>query len=72
MKKPFLLTASEGYYPGSGTSDWIGCFETREEAESQITIINGDNGRYDLQFEIKGGQSIHGGTYDIVDLRDWA
>lgn len=71
MKKPFLLTASEGYYPGDGTSDWIGCFETREEAEAQVTIIKGDNESYDCQFEIKGGKSIYDGRYHIVDLRDW-
>lgn len=34
MKRPFLLTAGDNYYPESGTDDWIGCFETYELAES--------------------------------------
>ena len=36
MKKPFLLTAGEHYYPSCGDGDWIGFFGTREEAEKQV------------------------------------
>ena len=36
MKK-FLLLAGQDYYPGHRTNDWIGTFETREEAENHIT-----------------------------------
>lgn len=32
--KWFLLTSGDEYYPQSGTMDWFGCFETREEAEA--------------------------------------
>ena len=70
MNKPFLLIANEGYYPGDGTSDWIGCFETREEAEAQITITNGSNEDFDLAFRAKD-RSIRSGRYEIVDLREW-
>ena len=56
MKKPFLLTASEPYYPESGTGDWVGCFETREEAEKQIP---------------DGHDQRLGPIYHIIDLRDW-
>lgn len=31
--KRFLLIAGDNYYPRSGTREWIGCFETEEEAE---------------------------------------
>jgi hypothetical protein len=36
MRKPFLLTAGAGYYPESGTGDWIGCYETKKEALEQV------------------------------------
>ena len=39
MNKPFLLIAGYNYYPESGTNDWIGRFETHEEASSQIETI---------------------------------
>ena len=35
MKK-FLLLAGQHYYPGAGTQDWIGTFETKEEAEKRL------------------------------------
>jgi hypothetical protein len=39
MKKPFLLIAGDGYYPSSGTGDWIDCFGTYEEAKEQVEVI---------------------------------
>jgi hypothetical protein len=64
MKK-FLLLAGQHYYPGAGTQDWIGTFETKEEAEAQIKIdfskgvkrklVNGDEHDW----------------YEIVDLEEW-
>lgn len=32
MKKPWLLTISDKYYPSGGDTDWIGFYETEEEA----------------------------------------
>lgn len=84
MKKPFLLIAGEGYYPSSGTDDWIGCFETCEEAKSQVEFVQYHS--YYTKGKNKGEiKSTHetyvvkGGTYgdrkcdwyDIVDLREW-
>lgn len=36
MDKPFLLIIGNNYYPGDGTSDWVDCFATREEAEQFV------------------------------------
>lgn len=38
MKK-FLLIAGSNYYPSSGTGDWVGCFETREDAKDVVEEI---------------------------------
>jgi hypothetical protein len=38
MNKPYLLIAWHNYYPQSGTSDWIGCYSSYEEARSKVTI----------------------------------
>lgn len=68
MNKPFLLIAGDDYYPGGGTSDWIGCFATKEE----IYVKELDN-TYTFGPPITGYE-IGGNEYDwyeIVDLRDW-
>jgi len=36
MKKPFLLIAGHNYYPGAGSSDWIGCYENYKQAEGRV------------------------------------
>ena len=79
MNKPFLLIA--GYNclpPSSGTSEWQGCYETKEEIKinkiSKIDpLINKD--KYprshiinDFSYEIDGQKFD---WYTIVDLRDW-
>ena len=64
MKK-FLLIAGDSYYPSAATGDWIGCFSSREEAESQIIVI---------QEDLFGRISINGTRcdwYEIVDLEEW-
>ena len=33
MNKPFLLIAGDKYYPQRGVGDWVGCYETIEDAE---------------------------------------
>lgn len=67
MNKPFLLTAGHFYYPRSGDSNWISCFETQELIEDQITID--DNQYYgDGKFIING---IRYDWYKIIDLREW-
>lgn len=42
MKKPYLLIAGHDYYPGARTSDWIGRFETDEEARQHLRKIEYD------------------------------
>jgi len=53
----FLLIAGERYYPREGTGDWIGCFETEEEAEAHMSFLN-EGDRYDWHL--------------IVNLIDWS
>lgn len=70
----------DNYYPEGGTSDWIGCYETMEEAQSQITRIEdrqkitiGKNKGQDVvshRYEIAGRTGIYD-WYEIEDLRDW-
>jgi hypothetical protein len=38
MKK-FLLLAGQHYYPGAGTQDWIGTFETKEETLKWAKLV---------------------------------
>ena len=64
MKKPFLLIAGDNQYPESGTDDWKGCFETRQEAENQVC----------KHFVFGTKYSIAGKAcdwYEVVDLREW-
>ena len=78
MKK-YLLIAVDGYYPSSGTADWQGCYATREEAESHITVE--ETPILFMQGERKGQvkeihksfllDGHHVDWYDIVDLEAW-
>jgi hypothetical protein len=54
---PYLLIAGYNYYPGQGTSDWVGTFETKEEAEEE--------------WEYLKKQEYPEEWYEIVDLREW-
>jgi hypothetical protein len=55
--KRFLLIAGDHYYPRQGTGDWIGCFETEEEAEEHMNFLN-EGDQYDWHL--------------IVNLIDWS
>jgi hypothetical protein len=55
MKKPYLLIAGWNYYPASGTGDWIGCFETEEDA---------------LNYNISEYRDSHNWK-KVIDLREW-
>ena len=56
--KPYLLIAGYNYYPGRGTSDWIGCFDTNEEAEEKWNLL-------------KLTEEYPYDWWEIVDLRGW-
>lgn len=58
MKK-YLLLAGDNYYPQSGTEDWIGIFETKEEAENRYKEF------------VKEQFSQNDLWYEIVDLEEW-
>ncbi len=69
MKK-FLLLAGEDYYPGGKTDDWIGCFATREEAESVVIKEPWEyNGKTHYHLKINGVDYVD--WYEIVDLEEW-
>jgi hypothetical protein len=60
--KRYLLIAGDNYYPQLGTNDWVGCFETYEEAEAKVVKIK------------KHEFSVNSSTRDwheIVDLMKW-
>jgi len=60
MNKPFLLIAGHQYYPGLGTRDWKGRYDSYEEVESQI--IKNDDDTYTFK-------NCKFDWYEIVDLR---
>jgi hypothetical protein len=69
MKK-FLLLAGEDYYPGGKTDDWIGCFATREEAESVVIKEPWEyNGKTLYHLKINGVDYVD--WYEIADLEEW-
>jgi hypothetical protein len=69
MKK-FLLLAGQHYYPGAGTQDWIGTFETKEEAESHITKTSLEyKGRTLYTYKVNNIDPVD--WYEIVDLEEW-
>jgi hypothetical protein len=63
--KTYLLIAGDNYYPSIGTGDWIGCFETYEEAFNQIEELP-DTEYHEYKI---GDNEYH--WYDIIDLMDW-
>lgn len=83
MKKPFLLIAGEGYYPSSGTGDWIGCYETYDEAKEQVKFV--EDHTYYTKGKNKGQIKetyrnyqvnkeygpMNCDWYEIIDLRDY-
>jgi hypothetical protein len=83
MQKPFLLIAGAGYYPESGTGDWIGCYETEKEALEQVEFKEihqyyskgknkGEIKSTHTTYVVKGGEyDRHCDWYEIIDLRDW-
>ena len=46
--KLYLLIAGEDYYPRQGDADWIGCFETYEEAKSKALEIKVQKDWYEI------------------------
>jgi hypothetical protein len=84
MKKPYLLIAGDCYYPSSDTGDWIGCFETYEEAKAQVEVkvtheyyTKGKNkGEIRSTHETYVVKGLTYGDmkcdwYEIVNLREW-
>ena len=69
MKK-FLLIAGQDYYPGRKTDDWVGCYSTKEEAESHITKTSLEyKGRTLYTYKVNDIDPVD--WYEIVDLEEW-
>ena len=69
MKK-FLLLAGQDYYPGRKTDDWVGCYSTKEEAESHITKTSLEyKGRTLYTYKVNDIDPVD--WYEIVDLEEW-
>lgn len=68
--KYFLLIAGDTYYPEGGTGDWIGCFQTYEEAVSKVSIV--EHKRTITRGKLKGQEEITGKSYQIDGRNyDW-
>jgi hypothetical protein len=46
--KYFLLIVGDDYYPSHRTGDWIGCFETREEAHDFYSMYHRERDWYEI------------------------
>ena len=82
--KTYLLIAGTHYYPESGTGDWIGCYDSYEDANKEIAKIpteprlflsgprkgqvNPNKRPKPEDIEIKGQKYD---WYEIVDLMEW-
>jgi len=77
--KCFLLIAGDDYYPSHRTGDWIGCFETYEEARSQVEVkthhtyfTKGKNkGEIKYTYESCIVNGSERDWYEIINLREW-
>lgn len=58
--KRYLVTRHECYYPEGGDSDWVGCFETYEEAQKQAQ-----------KESEKFNKKFNDGFVEIIDLAKW-
>ncbi len=77
--KRYLLTIGSYYYPQGGDNDWIACFETYDEAKSQIEEY--EEQEFFQQGPRKGQvketriRYKHNGEkidwFEIVDLNKW-
>ena len=77
--KYFLLIAGDTYYPEGGTDDWVGFFQTYEEAVSKVSIV--EHKRTITRGKLKGQEEIlrksyqiDGSNYDwweVEDLEVW-
>jgi len=83
-EKYFLLIAGCGYYPQAGTDDWIGMFDTEQDAEQAVKKIpkhtyytkGKDKGKvkdtyYSYGITHNGSYYENYDWYEIVDLRKW-
>jgi hypothetical protein len=78
--KRFLLIAGDGYYPQSGDGDWVGMFETREEAEALIQreAVHEYYSRGPRKGQIKSSREVckifdrEIDWHDIIDLENWS
>lgn len=68
MRKPFLLIAGENCYPEARTGNWIGCFETEEDA---LAVVSNEPFEYFFKVSFNGSVK-ECDWFEVVDLRHWA
>ena len=74
--KPYLLIAGDKYYPDRADGDWVGCYETREEAEKMMkyTLVKYTLGKahsWQVAQHPRYGKNHSVDWYEIIDLRKW-
>ena len=65
--KRFLIVGTDSRYGSYGSDNWIGVFETREEAEKIVKEAEGREG-------VSGYTFLTGENYEhaeVVDLQEW-
>ena len=69
--KPYLLIAGDKYYPDRADGDWVGRYETREEAEEMMTYTSGKAHSWQVTQHPRYGKGYCVDWYEIIDLREW-
>jgi len=69
--KPYLLIAGHKYYPDRADGDWVGCYETREEAEEMMKYNLGKVNPWQVAQHPRYGKNYSVDWYEIIDLRKW-
>jgi hypothetical protein len=78
--KRYLLTAGYQYYPQSGDNDWVGMFDTAEEAERLIQreTVHEYFSRGPRKGQVKSYKEVlkildrEIDWYEIIDLQNWS
>ena len=77
--KRYLLTAGSTYYPEAADNDWVGMFDTAEEAERLIQreTVHEYFSRGPRKGQIKSSKEVlkirdtEIDWYEIIDLENW-
>ena len=79
MKSPFLLVAGDQYYPERSDGDWVGFFDTYEEALTLVAEVKEDTffSRGPRKGEVKSSKTYYKvdgrkrDWYEIINIETW-